>query len=372
MNQLGLTLARNNAYINNAQNLSKIGGNIGGSVFSGLFGGLLGLANAGIQRRWQEEANKQMAELNYKYGEKAADNAMRRGIAMYNAIYSPEARVKQLQDAGLSVGLMYGNGGAGGTGELRGPQGGGAGGQRMQVMAPMEGAQLALLGSQIKLNEAQANKSNAEAESTRGEEGTIGAAQVQNYMADTDNKRALRQLTEANEALARAQARAQEINNNMSEDAYDFKLQQIEYEMLTQAEELQNLILSNAIKGASKEAQIEQYWANLEKTYAEALYNRSGAAVNKQQAGKIIAEVQKIWAETDYMKELPELKREQISAMLTNAGVSAEAAIDSSLIGSVGNIVASFGRFFKWGKGRSFGQWMQKRPATVTATEWYN
>ena len=346
--------------------------------------GVLGLFGTGVeaanQRRMQERAHQYNMEetehaagLNYMYNEMAANNADERARAQFNDLYSPEARVQQLKNAELSVGLMYGTSGTIGQGQAQGAQGAGAAGQQGKANAgAVNSLGIAQILSNIRLNESIANKNNAEAESTRGEEGTVGGAQVQNYQADTENKKALAKLTAANEALARAQTRAQEINNEMSTEAFDFKLQQIEYEMLTQAEELQSLILSNEIKEASKDTQIEQYRANLQETYAEALYKRSGAAVNRQQAGKIIAEIQKIWAETDYMKELPDLKREQISAMLTNAGVSAEAAIDSSLIGSVGNIVASFGRFLKIGKGRSFGQWMQKRPATVTATQWYN
>ena len=50
----------------------------------------------------------------------AQSDAYTRGL--YNDLYSPQARVKQLKQAGLSVGLMYGQGGTGGTTSTSGAQ----------------------------------------------------------------------------------------------------------------------------------------------------------------------------------------------------------------------------------------------------------
>ena len=59
------------------------------------------------------------AAVNYGYGEMAADNAQARTKALYSELFSPEAKVKQLKEAGLSVGMMYGQGGVGGTSRHR-------------------------------------------------------------------------------------------------------------------------------------------------------------------------------------------------------------------------------------------------------------
>lgn len=50
----------------------------------------------------------------------AQSDAYTRGL--YNDLYSPQAKVKQLRQAGLSVGLMYGQGGTGGTSSTSGAQ----------------------------------------------------------------------------------------------------------------------------------------------------------------------------------------------------------------------------------------------------------
>ena len=106
-----------------------------------------------LQNKIQNEQSKQNIEhaaaVNYGYGEMSADNAQARTKALYSELYSPEAKVKQLKEAGLSVGLMYGQGGAGGTSSTAGAQGQGAGGQQgKQPIGILQGAEFGLKGSQ--------------------------------------------------------------------------------------------------------------------------------------------------------------------------------------------------------------------------------
>ena len=135
----------------------KIGENaistgISGAIGTGL--GLLGSIGAGkrqkkaieAQKNAQKELNEQAAELNFEYGEKAAENAYERQLAMYNRSYedqSYKAMVKQMEEAGLSVGLMYGgNGSGGGAGAMSGAPkadtGGAIAGQATSAAALME------------------------------------------------------------------------------------------------------------------------------------------------------------------------------------------------------------------------------------------
>lgn len=125
---------------------------ISGAIGAGL--GLLGSIGAGkrqrkaieAQKNAQKELNEQAASLNYEYGEKAAENAYQRQLAMYNRSYedqSYKAMVKQMEDAGLSVGLMYGgNGSGGGAGAMSGAPkadtGGAIAGQATSAAALME------------------------------------------------------------------------------------------------------------------------------------------------------------------------------------------------------------------------------------------
>ena len=116
--------------------------------------GLLGNIGAGkrqrkaikAQKEAQKELNEQAALLNYQYGEKAAENAYQRQLAMYNRSYEDQsygAMVNQMEDAGLSVGLMYGGNGSGGgagamTGAPKADTGGATAGQAANAAALME------------------------------------------------------------------------------------------------------------------------------------------------------------------------------------------------------------------------------------------
>lgn len=163
-------------------------GLIGGAVGQGL--GLLGQIGAGKRTRkllqQQEEAqarlNEQNAELNFKYGEQAADAAHQRSLGLLQAeteANSYTSQVADLQNAGLNVGLLYGGaGGSGGGSAGGGAQGGGAGNQKGQAPNYLEieaertarklaAAELTRTINESKLVNAEKEKTLAEAENLR-------------------------------------------------------------------------------------------------------------------------------------------------------------------------------------------------------------
>lgn len=121
-------------------------------------------------KRDQKIANEQTAELNYQYGEKAANNADARARAIYTDFNSPEAKVKQLQEAGLSTAMMYSGGGGGGgsAAATTASQGSGAGGQQGKTPeSAMQGAQLGLMLAQIRSLNADAENKEVEAKNKK-------------------------------------------------------------------------------------------------------------------------------------------------------------------------------------------------------------
>lgn len=165
---------------------------ISGAIGTGL--GLLGSIGAGkrqrkaieAQKNAQKELNEQAAQLNYEYGEKAAENAYERQLAMYSRSYedqSYKAMVRQMEDAGLSVGLMYGGNGSGGgagamSGAPKGDTGGAMAGQAASAAALMEvenqrkslalqqasmAKDIQLKDAEIRLKEEEADKAGKEA-----------------------------------------------------------------------------------------------------------------------------------------------------------------------------------------------------------------
>lgn len=169
---------------------------IGSSAISAGIGtglGLIGSIGAGkrqrkaikAQKEAQKELNEQAAQLNYEYGEKAAENAYQRQLAMYQRSYedqSYQAMVKQMENAGLSVGLMYsGNGSGGGAGAMSGAPkadtGGAIAGQAVNAAALMEvenqrkslALQQASAAKDIQLKDAEIELKKTEADKSRKE-----------------------------------------------------------------------------------------------------------------------------------------------------------------------------------------------------------
>lgn len=152
---------------------------------SGLFGGIGYGKRLKKQVNAQKQLNEQAAQLNYEYGEKAAENAYRRQMEMYERSYQDQsysAMRKQMEDAGLSIGLMYGgggNGGAGGAttgapqGETGGAEAGRADSPAAQQTAAIQQAQLGLglvsMKKDLAIKDAQINEINATAARQRAE-----------------------------------------------------------------------------------------------------------------------------------------------------------------------------------------------------------
>ena len=164
------------------------------SPLSGIIGDVSGILNTlGVGRRRQIRQQKEMvenaAQINYKYGEMAAENAFERQQVLYNRTYQDQSyanQVAQMDAAGLSPGLMYGKGGGGGggagstTGAPMGATGatgaGSAADPNMQLQALMSlrqvrmserknEAEIKLLNTQAKALEAEAGKKQEETQS---------------------------------------------------------------------------------------------------------------------------------------------------------------------------------------------------------------
>lgn len=144
-------------------------------------GGMLGNAVGMIRDR-------QMAELNYRYGEMAANEADKRTRALYNDLQSPAALLKQYGDAGLSPSLMYGQSGSAGASPSSGAQGSGASGLGATTYGInlMEGAQLGLMKAQADKLNAEARQANANADTNEA----TREATVENLKKDLEVKMA--------------------------------------------------------------------------------------------------------------------------------------------------------------------------------------
>lgn len=180
-------------------------------AISGLFGGIGYGRRLKKQVNAQKQLNEQAAKLNYEYGEKAAENAYQRQMEMYERSYQDQsysAMRQQMEDAGLSVGLMYGSGGSGGAGgattgapqgETGGAEAGHADSPAAQQTAAIQQAQLGLglvsMKKDLALKDAQIEEINATAEAKRAEAGLTTEKKVTEVQ---QREKFLRKLDEEN------------------------------------------------------------------------------------------------------------------------------------------------------------------------------
>lgn len=182
--------------LNTAQRYDGIGMGISSGLQAGVGNAVGSIFGLGYNQRLKKQikAQKQLmdhsAKLSYDYNELAAQNAYQRQMEMYERSYkdqSYEAMRKQMEDAGLSVGLMYGGSGSGGgQGSTSGaPQGqaavsGGNANASIADIIQMGGLGLQLKGLQkdLQLKDAQINEINATAEAKRAEAGLTSEKKI--------------------------------------------------------------------------------------------------------------------------------------------------------------------------------------------------
>lgn len=150
---------------------------------------------------------RRRARINYEYGEKAAQNAFKRQMQLYQISKqdnSPEARREQLEDAGMSVGLMYGGGGmsGGGAGSTTGAPIGASG-----TSAGVDGNAnpYAFTFRKAEIETAQANAELAKANANKARQEARGM-EIQNEI-DNDTKNTTKSMRE-NEAWLKFYDRA--------------------------------------------------------------------------------------------------------------------------------------------------------------------
>ena len=149
---------------------------------------LTGLITGGVSRalglswspekamREQEAYNKRIMALQNQYQQQAAEQSQQYAKDYWDYTNS-ENQVQHLKNAGLNIGLMYGQGGAGGMGA--------SGGARQESPDQAQGnpvgmaLQVQQIEQQRRMNDAQIALAEAQAEKTRVEAKKIGGVDIQ-------------------------------------------------------------------------------------------------------------------------------------------------------------------------------------------------
>ena len=278
-----------------------------GSIVSGglgLLGGLFKKNNNSLknqqelmQQQWEYE--KEGMGLQYNYGQQAAEAEYQRNLNMWKAT-SYGAQTREMEKAGLSKGLMYGNGG--------GQAASTAGGDGMQPsgprMNPVEAAlQQQSIGLQLKQIEAQNKLANAETAKTLAEANKIAGVdtegqELQNKWREIENRIQLSKENIAAANVTEANANAQKAVELWSQEILNTK-----YLDKTQEERVTKLVAEIALlqkEGAVQDSIVDVNYntarkiqKEVENFYYEMITKRMSAEAAKEQAAAMVDKIAK-------------------------------------------------------------------------------
>lgn len=273
-----------------------------GSIISGglgLLGGLFKKNNNGLknqqrlmQQAWEYE--KEGMGLQYNYGQQAADAEYRRNLQMWKDT-NFKAQRGEMEDAGLSVGLMYGNGGGSAAST--------AGGTATQPSAPNTNpVEVALqqqaMGLQLKQIEAQNRLANAQATKTIAEANKIAGVdtkgqELQNKWQEIENR-----IQTSRESIEQSNMKAAAANADKAIE--DWKTSVLDREYLDKIQE----------------DRVTRFISEIAKIQKEGSLAESATDVNYQTARKIQKEVENFYYDMITRRMSAEAAKESAENML--------------------------------------------------------
>lgn len=255
----------------------------------------------------QEGANKRLMQQGYENQMNMFDYTSDKN--------SIQNQIKDIKAAGLNPALMYGGleGGGGMTGAGGGGSvsGGDASGAAESEMANIQKQGMLMgiskLRSEIKLNEAQAEKNEAEAEKTSGIDTEESKNRIEKLIAETSNER-------TKEILTKVETSLKKIEEFETIQSQDDRLGAIKYNAEMAAEQLEAAIRENQIGEETvkdvintiKSTAIGATLAN-ELSKAQRMGILSGIEMNKAQMQQIAENImqgwENIWNDKDKIKQ---------------------------------------------------------------------
>ena len=189
-------------------------GAIGGGIL-GLFGGKKDNSKEIAQMQFENE--KELMGLQNQYNKEMAEANHERNKEIWDYT-NYENQVEHMKNAGLSVGLMYGQGGGMGAstsgGQGQGVSNPGTTAVQAGLQARMMGVQLQNIQSQTALNSAQAAKAMSESEKIKGVDTEEKKVTIENIIAQTENEKERKALIKQNTRVEIAQ---EELLNTTSD-----------------------------------------------------------------------------------------------------------------------------------------------------------
>lgn len=286
----------------------------------GIGGALMGTlnANSASNQSWQRQ--HQLMEIQAELNQKNAKFNTAQAKEMWNYT-NFENQMKHIKEAGLSPGLIYGTGGQGGSTQGAGaangvglPQDQSVG---MGLRAQEIGIEMANALSQIKLNESQASKNEAEANKIKGVDTDVQKATIDNLIAQTSNEKIKKGLILGQIRVADAE---EELKRNTAdwtkekaeETRWNVKSLKKGIDKLTV--EISGMELDNNLKKRTIDNKVKESVLTLQNLMAEILLKGSQKKVNEEQAKAIPAGILQEWEKLVKEGKALIVQREQMEA----------------------------------------------------------
>lgn len=220
---------------------------------------------------------------NFYYNEKAAENADQRTRELYEDLYSPQAQMKMIKEAGLSPSLYYQN--AGGTAGQSGAQSQGINGAypSAQVLDPLTFAQIANLNADTKKKEEEADNIDKDTE--------LKGQQIINIIADTDNKKITNRVLSAEADLA-------ELEYSVNVQTAQATIRMAYSNSEKAAAEARSLLVKADLDEATFDAAYQMAYANLDSILTDTALSKMEINLKKEQIKEISERVRKSMWET--------------------------------------------------------------------------
>ena len=275
------------------------GGVVGGAL--GLFGKLFKKKEPSkeelMKRAWEYE--KEGMALQHQYGQQAADAEYKRNLQMWKDTNFGAQRA-EMENAGLSVGLMYGNGG--------GQAASTAGGDGMQPsgpkMNPVEAAlQQQAMGLQLKQIEAQNRLASAETAKTLAEANKIAGVDTKGQDLENKWQEVENRIQLSKENIAAANVTEANANAQKAVELWKQEILNTKYLDETQEERVVKLVSEIALlqkEGAVQDSILDVNYNTARKIqrevdnfYYEMITKRMSAEAAKEQAAAMVDRIAK-------------------------------------------------------------------------------
>lgn len=290
-------------------------------------------ANAEKDAETQQNYQLQLMGKQYEYNKKGMEEQFQHEKEMYEYT-GPESKVRQLKNAGLNPGLIYGMGsGSGGvTGNITAPSVSGAGAPNVaasranKIAATSMLLQLSKLESEIRVNESIAKSNEADAALKSG--------------AETAKKGAETELIGQQTIGQSIQNKFNEINVYMADKTKDINIQKIEtlanqakIEMENEVQKLIQNKTKSAEDVATLQSKIDQYNANVKKTVAETINTQIRSYEAQQNIAESINKIAQGWVDKNLTVE--QMKTELQKTLMNN-----NTTLDAVQLQSITNILS--------------------------------